>query len=444
MISPTFLIRFCLIACVYVNCSNPNSGRQRTENREVDAAVDTGTIKDNSNSFDSFTAEDNFDLRTENETPSLSAQQTSHEELALDSVSKNGKNYQANKGKSTNQTEQKSIKNEYDITGSLPDNYVKDGSVDYTKYVQSALNEHSNLVFPNFPILINATGLKVRSNSTIKFQDESIIILKPTEKAGYNIFEIRNANNVTLVNPVIVGDRKSHLAKDGQWGFGIGIYSSNEVRIIRPKISDCWGDGIYIGKSSDTKKIGKNVTIENAYIKNNRRNGISIICVDGLVLKDSYIGFTGGQSPEFGIDIEPNGYIDELKRIEITNLKTESNKAGGILIHLPRLYGGGIKNIDIRIDNHVDLKSPIGLRIQSYKMKAEDKGGIRGKIEVNNPRWEGNSIMPISAKSLLDRNIELVINNPIIVGEDNKERSKAAVKEIVSEAMNKNTSLKLR
>src|SRR5690606_19325967 len=40
------------------------------------------------------------------------------------------------------------------IENFLPKNYVKDGTVDYTNYLQKVLNENKNVVFPNFPIRI--------------------------------------------------------------------------------------------------------------------------------------------------------------------------------------------------------------------------------------------------------------------------------------------------
>src|SRR5690606_11994065 len=57
----------------------------------------------------------------------------------------------------------------YDITQSLPAGYVKNGSVDYTQYIQKALDDHNKVMFPDFPILINDAGLSVRSNTKLFF-----------------------------------------------------------------------------------------------------------------------------------------------------------------------------------------------------------------------------------------------------------------------------------
>jgi len=82
----------------------------------------------------------------------------------------------------------------------LPAGYVKDGSRDYTSYLQAAINKYSNLVFPAFPIMVNANGLTIPSNKTITFLTGSTIVFKPTLLATYNILKISGSTNVTLYN----------------------------------------------------------------------------------------------------------------------------------------------------------------------------------------------------------------------------------------------------
>ncbi len=60
------------------------------------------------------------------------------------------------------------ISTSYYIEKALPVGYVKNGTVDYTSYIQTAINNNSNLVFPAFPILINDKGLNIGSNKVIR------------------------------------------------------------------------------------------------------------------------------------------------------------------------------------------------------------------------------------------------------------------------------------
>src|SRR5690606_12983874 len=64
-------------------------------------------------------------------------------------------------------------KQAYDLTRSLPKGYVKDGTVDYTKYLQNGINNNKNVLFPDLPLLINKTGLTLKSGTTIVFPDKS-------------------------------------------------------------------------------------------------------------------------------------------------------------------------------------------------------------------------------------------------------------------------------
>src|SRR5690606_6028763 len=57
----------------------------------------------------------------------------------------------------------------FDITKALPQGYVRDGSIDYTEYVQSAVDKYRHVKLPNFPILINNKGIRLVSNSVVFF-----------------------------------------------------------------------------------------------------------------------------------------------------------------------------------------------------------------------------------------------------------------------------------
>jgi hypothetical protein len=202
----------------------------------------------------------------------------------------------------------------YYLVNSLPFGYVKDGSRDYTSYVQAAINKYSNIVFPGFPILVNDGGITIGSNKTITFAEGSEIRLKGTSSSSYNILNIYGATNVTLYNPVIVGDRNSHIGTSGEYGMGIGIRGSTDVTIYSPKVTNCWGDGIYIGQINNSVNC-KNIVIKDAYLKKNRRDGISIISVDGLLLDNIYAGYTDGTAPFCGINFEANNSKCEFKNI---------------------------------------------------------------------------------------------------------------------------------
>src|SRR5690606_11453916 len=84
----------------------------------------------------------------------------------------------------------------YDITNALPKGYKKDGSVDYTKYLQEALNKYNNILMPDFTV--STSGLLAISNSHIKFQSNSKLKLIPTDRERYQVLAIHGVENVTV------------------------------------------------------------------------------------------------------------------------------------------------------------------------------------------------------------------------------------------------------
>src|SRR5690606_33584071 len=150
----------------------------------------------------------------------------------------------------------------YYVENALPAGYVKDGTVDYTCYLQSEIKKYSVIVFPAFAIQVNDKGLLIRSNRKIYFTEGSELRLKPTSKSKYDVIKIDRVSNVTLIGPKIIGDRNKHIGTSGEWGNGIGIYSSSNIYMENPRVYDCWGDGIYIGRRDNS--VSKDVTIVSA------------------------------------------------------------------------------------------------------------------------------------------------------------------------------------
>lgn len=283
---------------------------------------------------------------------------------------------------------------EVDLTSYLPVNYVKDGSVDYTKYLQEGLNENKNVCFPNFPILINENGLDVKNNQILKFQNGSSLIMKPNAKEKYGILNLINVKNVTIHNPYLVGDRNKHLGTKGEWGMGINILSSENIRIINPYISNCWGDGIYVGeihyddrvKYKLTDYASKDIKIIGGVIDNNRRNGISVISVKGLLIKNTMIKNTHGTLPMAGVDIEPNNNGQSIEDVRLIGVTTKNNAEVGFKYVPSGFFGHRSRNVSILLENCSDVGSKVGLFIGGARPSSTYKSikKFDGAITIRN------------------------------------------------------------
>jgi len=306
------------------------------------------------------------------------------------------------------------ISSSYYLENALPSGYVKDGSKDYTSYVQAAVNKYNNIVFPDFPIQVNNRGILIGSNKTITFLEGSEVRLKGSADDNYNVLHIYNASNVTLYNPVVIGDRESHIGTSGEFGIGIGIRGSSDVKIYNPKVTHCWGDGIYIGQAAG-KGGCKNIYIKDAYLYKNRRDGIGIISVDGLLIDNIYAGYTDGTKPWAGINFEPNNSSCELKNIRINNPRTENNGANGIQIIPFHMIGSTNKTADITIVNHVDISSPR----YAVKMFCNPPETVTGKlyatINLVNPSWQKTGTSTPLVLSTNQPNIKTNVYSPEII-----------------------------
>ena len=216
-----------------------------------------------------------------------------------------------------------------------------DGVTDDTARLQIALNNAHYIYIPDGTYMVDAVatskfdttaGLVVRSNSDITISENAILKVIPNSVEWYSVFHLYHVENIKISGGKIIGDRDNHTYGSGtdEWGAGIKCINAEDVTIRDIEISKCTGDGIEIG-SFTGGETNKNITIDNCTIDNVRRNGISIEVGDNFRIVNTNITNINGVAPQFGIDIEPNNYINE----QITNVLVDKcyiadNTKGGI------------------------------------------------------------------------------------------------------------------
>lgn len=123
----------------------------------------------------------------------------------------------------------------------------------------------------------------------------------------------------------------------GQWRMGIRIRSTVDMTVEGLTIRDTGGDGIYLGVAPGYANYCKNTVIRDVTCDNNRRNGLSVISVDGLLIERSAFTNTIGNQPEGGIDFEPNYPTELLTNIVVRDCVFEGNNTHGLLFYLAKL-----------------------------------------------------------------------------------------------------------
>jgi parallel beta-helix repeat protein len=149
----------------------------------------------------------------------------------------------------------------------------------------------------------------------------------PNDKTGYSIIKIDGASNINVIGGTLIGERDQHFGVAGEWGMGITIRSASNLAIEDVTAKNGWGDGFYIGGAS------RNIKFCSVIADNNRRQGMSVISVDGMVVSNSIFKNTGGTAPQAGIDIEPNDN-DAVTNVQILKSQFIDNKGLGIQIYV--------------------------------------------------------------------------------------------------------------
>lgn len=198
----------------------------------------------------------------------------------------------------------------------------------------SKLNDTCNVLYvPEGIYQIDAeTSIKLKSNMKLVLSPNAVLKAINNSSRNYNIICVDNISNVTISGGQIQGERYGHGSSGGEWGMGIGVYDGRNITISNVKISDCWGDGIYLGSRNEnnTKAGCREITISDCNLINNRRNNLSIVCADDVTINGCAFRDANGTAPQYGIDIETNNSSNPCERIEILNSVFEGNASAAM------------------------------------------------------------------------------------------------------------------
>lgn len=156
-------------------------------------------------------------------------------------------------------------------------------------------------------------GISLKSNVNLVMDNDAILYVKETSFDSYCVISAKYVENISITGGKILGERYRHLGTPDEYGHGIAIYAGKNIEISNVLVSDNCGDGIYLGTQAvrqpdDSQAYFgcENISIRNCEIINNRRNNISIVDADDVLIDQCYIADANGTAPQCGICIEPN------------------------------------------------------------------------------------------------------------------------------------------
>jgi polygalacturonase len=190
------------------------------------------------------------------------------------------------------------------------------------------------------------TSIKMKRGVTLDMFDTTRnLIAIPTYSGKYRIISIQNVEDVTVSGGKITGEREEHLgpecAHKCEQGYGISIAGSKNIKIVGTTITECWGDGLVLYGSHGVDC--NNITLLRITSRNNRRQGLSILNGDGILVDSCAFLNTHGTAPQDGIDIEPDA--GTTQNVTIKNCIIAYNVGCGIEMNAKPTTSAVIKNI---------------------------------------------------------------------------------------------------
>jgi Pectate lyase superfamily protein len=221
-----------------------------------------------------------------------------------------------------------------------------DGSTDDTASIQAAIDEiagtKGTVLVPDGTYLVDAVGkgrLTLKGGMTLLLSPGATLKAIPTSEQYYSILFIRGASNVSVVGGTLEGEREHHMSQVGEGGMGIHISHGTKHIVIRGVTArKMWGDGFYVEGATD-------VTFASVTADDNRRQGLSVIDAEGVLVTNSTFKNSHGTRPSAGIDFEPDRADQHIRNVRIENSQFSNNAGAGILIDGGK---GAVADVEIR------------------------------------------------------------------------------------------------
>lgn len=214
-------------------------------------------------------------------------------------------------------------------------------------------------------------GIILRDGQSLIMSPDARLHAIGTNSGIYRMIYVSDRKDVYISGGKLIGERDAHKGSGGEAGHGIEIVGCTNVHIRGVEVSKCWGDGIYLGRSSAKQSNG--VTIADCNLHHNRRSNLSITDISNVKVQNCQFNNASGTAPQYGIDIEPNSGCT-CQNVTISNCSFKGN-AGGTIQILGQL-NGHIKNVTI--ENCVGDKAPV---------KWSGFGGSVSGVTERNNRW---------------------------------------------------------
>lgn len=289
---------------------------------------------------------------------------------------------------------------------------------DETYKIQRALNAASGktLYIPKQQGKHYLSGQLLIPSNTVIFFEKGVVFLanddlKQDIRKAESLFRFEGSENVVFDgNGAVFKMNKEKYSSE--FNHIIMINGAKNVTVKNVNAIGAGGDGFYIGAAWTKRIASENIKFYNCVAQNNRRQGMSVISVDGLYVENCEFLDTQGALPEAGVDIEPGQPNYILNKIHFKNCVAKGNNGRGFQVVLIK-SGAESNSVDITFENCRAIGNDIGF---SNRYFAEGSRGVVRMINCisENSRgpgfWEGSCAASGAAK---EYNNCIAINNGV-------------------------------
>lgn len=160
-------------------------------------------------------------------------------------------------------------------------------------------------------------GITLPSNVAFLLDKDAILEMTSNDKWNYCVITVTKQKNVLISGGTIIGDKDTHTytprESDGKTnhdeGHCVCIQTSSEnVTVQNMTLKNATGDGVFLIAQGAHSASVKNINITTNNIGHNRRQGISIVGAQNVLIENNEIHHIKGIAPQYGIDIESYPY----------------------------------------------------------------------------------------------------------------------------------------
>jgi nitrous oxidase accessory protein NosD len=214
-----------------------------------------------------------------------------------------------------------------------------DGRTRDTDAIQRAVNAvkpGGTVWFPGGTYLIE-TNKGVTLKNDMRLDMQSATLVGPNVAgARCRIFTIEGKRRITFSGGTLIGS----TAGTPEWGVGILASDAQDLVIENVWFRDFHHEGILLTGNAGCQRV----TVRHSVAVNNRRTGIAIVHANDVTVEDSTFNGTSGQSPQAGLNAEPNPG-ESVRKLRIRRCWFRGNKGNGIYIHKAR--GAAVSDVSV-------------------------------------------------------------------------------------------------